>query len=125
MQYHYITLKEFKQSGFDVIVDKTWEDLALKDCFDETCHDLKEMQQNIDRCNLDWFMLRVRVMLDGYEMASHYLGGCLYEDAMEVFEDGIAQELIDQALEEAEDEVLHLRNKLDQLLVDIQHREPV
>jgi hypothetical protein len=122
---HYTTLKTLKQGGFDIIVDKTWEELSLKDCFDEEFDDLKEMQQDIDSGEFDWFMLRVRVLIDGKEMASANLGGCLYRDAMEVFGDGTAEDLIGQAMEDAEEEVLLLRNKLDQMLVDIQCRAAV
>jgi hypothetical protein len=122
---HYTTLKTLKQGSFDIIVDKTWEELSLKDCFDEEFDDLEEMQQDIDSGEFDWFMLRVRVFVDEHEMASQYLGGCLYRDAMEVFGDGTAEDLIGQAMEDAEEEVLLLRNKLDQMLVDIQCREAV
>jgi len=44
---------------------------------------------------------------------------------MEVFGDGTAEDLIGQAIEDAEEEVLLLRNKLDQMLVDIQCRAAV
>jgi hypothetical protein len=118
MQDYYITLKEFKQGGFDIIVDKTWEDLSLKNCFDDTCYDIADMQRKINNHELDWFMLRVRVMLDGHEMAGANLGGCLYENAKDILTDGTADDLIFQAMQDAEDEVRRLRNRLDQLVID-------
>jgi hypothetical protein len=122
---HYTTLKTLKQGGFDIIVDKTWEDIPLSHSFDDTCHDVAEMQRQVDNYDLDWFMLRVRVLLDGHKMAVAYVGGCLYENAEDVLTDGTAEDLIGQAMEDAEEEVLLLRNKLDQMLVDIQCREAV
>jgi len=71
---HYTTLKTLKQGGFDIIVDKTWEELSLKDCFDEEFDDLKEMQQDIDSGEFDWFMLRVRVLIDGKRNGQCQLG---------------------------------------------------
>jgi hypothetical protein len=64
-------------------------------------------------------------MLDGHEMAGANLGGCLYENAKDILTDGTADDLIFQAMQDAEDEVRRLRNRLDQLLVDIPHRETV
>ena len=122
---HYTTLKTLKQGGFDIIVDKTWEDIdpwsQLSECFDSK----EELYADIESCKYDWFMLRVRVLLDGHKMAVAYVGGCLYENAEDVLTDGTAEDLIGQAMEDAEEEVLLLRNKLDQMLVDIQCREAV
>lgn len=111
MQY-YDTLATYERNGFTVIVDKTWEDLSIKDCFDESVTDLKEMQNDINSGNLDWFMLRVRVMLEGYEMGSHYLGGCLYADPADVLTDGTAEDCIHGAMEEAKTQVWPLMRKL-------------
>ena len=73
------------------------------------------MARKIDRCELDYFMLRARVLLDGHEMGSHVVGGFLYEDAREVLRDGMAEDLIWQAMSEAKTEVLRLRSKLADL----------
>lgn len=112
MQRHYDELATFERDGFLVFVDKSWEDLPLKHCFDDSCYDIAEMEQQVDRCELDWFMLRVRVMLDGHELGSHYLGGCLYKDAREVLTDGTAEDCIAEALHEARQEVRRLKEKL-------------
>jgi hypothetical protein len=37
--------------------------------------------QRIERGELVYFIARVRVLLDGRELASDYLGGCCYESA--------------------------------------------
>lgn len=117
---YYDLLARYERDGFDVIVDKTWEDLSVKDCFDDTQFDIAEICHNIDHGNLDWFMLRVRVMLDGYEMGSHYLGGCLYEDAREVLTDGTAEDCIGEALHEAKKAVYPLMRKLQAINEDIE-----
>ena len=124
MGNHYTKLKEFEQAGFLIVVDKTWEDTALRDCFDETCYDVADMERQVNDCELDWFMLRVRVMFEGHQLAVEHLGGCLYEDAGDVFTDGTAEDLIAQALDQARNEVWYLRQKLDQLLVDSDEFSP-
>ena len=105
---YYDTLAEYEREGYTIIVDKSYEDLDPKDCFDDECFDLKEMYRDIECGNLDWFMLRVRVMVEGLELSSEYLGGCLYKDAREVLTDGTAEDIIDQALESAKKQVYRL-----------------
>lgn len=109
---HWDTLAAMQRDGFDIIVDKTWEDISPRDCFDDTVTDLDELCRKIDSYDLDWFMLRVRVMLDGHELGSHYLGGCCYEDAREVLKDGTAEDLIHEAMREAREEARRLIGSL-------------
>ncbi len=109
------TLAEFERAGYDIIVDKTWEEIQLRDCFDDTCFDIRDMENKVNSGELDWFMLRVRVMVEGLELASEYLGGCLYEDAREVLSDGTAEDLIDLAITEAKKQVYRLSKKFTEL----------
>jgi hypothetical protein len=119
---YYDELATYERDGFTVIVDKSYEDLSLDQCFDDSLDengvplfDLKEMARDIDSGNLDWFMLRVRVMVEGLEMGSHYLGGCLYRDAREVLTDGTAEDCIGEALAEAKREVYKYKQKFAEL----------
>ena len=105
---YYDTLAEFERDGYDIIVDKTYEDLNPRDCFDKSCTDIDEIIKDIDRGHLDWFMLRVRVMVEGLELGSAYLGGCLYEDPKEILTDGTAEDFIAEAMVEAKSKVYRL-----------------
>ena len=115
MTRYYDTIAEFERNGFDIIVDKTWEDLHPRDCFDDSVTDIKELCKDIDSGNLDWFMLRVRVFVEGLELAEEYLGGCLYKDAREVLTDGTADDIIDQALSNAKPKIYRLSKKFAEL----------
>jgi hypothetical protein len=115
MTRYYDTLAVYERNGFDVIVDKSYEDLDPKDCFDDTQFDIAEMCHNIERGNLDWFMLRVRVMVENIELSSQFLGGCLYENAREVLTDGTAEDLIAEALVEAKKDVYRLYKKFQDI----------
>jgi hypothetical protein len=112
---HYEELDAFDRDGFFVIVDKTWEDLNPRDCFDDSITDMDQMCRDIDSGALDWFMLRVRVLVDGHELASEYLGGCLYADAREVLTDGMAEDLIGQAMVTAKRDVYRLYKRFQEL----------
>ena len=109
---YYDELARYEREGFDVIVDKTWEEIDVADCFDDSCYNIQELRDDINSGKLDWFMLRVRVSVDGHELGSSYLGGCLYEDAREVLGDGTAEDQIFMALEEAKRAVWPLMRKL-------------
>jgi hypothetical protein len=117
MNRYYEELASYDREGFFVIVDRTWDDVAISDCFDDTCYDIKDMERKVNDGLLDWFMLRVRVLVDGHELGSAYLGGCMYEDAREVLTDGTAEDLIAEALIEARSEVRRLKEKLNALEV--------
>jgi hypothetical protein len=120
---HYDTLLDELRGPFQVIVDKTWEDIPLADLFDTSVdpdtglpyYDVEEMARQIDRGDLDYFMLRVRVMFEGHELAADYVGGFLYEDARETLRDGTAEDMIATATEQAKEAAANLFHKLQQL----------
>ena len=115
MTRNYEEIDSFERAGFTVIVDKTWEDLSPRDCFDDSCFNMKEMYDDIECGRLDWFMLRVRIMVDEYELASEFLGGCLYGDPREVLTDGTAEDLIAQAMITARREVYRMYKKFQDI----------
>lgn len=120
---YYDELARYERKGFDVIVDKTWEETSLRDCFDDSCYDIRDMEDRVNSGELDWFMLRVRVMFEGHEMGSAYLGGLMYKDAGEVLTDGVAEDLIDEALQEAKREVNNLAGKLWALQMEMDYAD--
>ena len=115
MTRYYDEIDSFERNGFTVIVDKSYEDLHPSDCFDDSVTDIKELCADIERGKLDWFMLRVRIMVDEYELASEYLGGCLYENPRDVLTDGTAEDLIDQAMVTARREVYRMYKKFQNI----------
>lgn len=119
MTRYYDEIGSFERDGFFVIVDKSWEDLNPRDMFDDSVTDIEQMIKDINDCKLDWFMLRVRLLVDGHEMASEYLGGCLYENARDVLTDGTADDLISYAMITAKREVYRMYKKFQELSFNI------
>ena len=64
MQY-YDELATYEREGFTIVVDKTYEDMHPRDCFETD--DVDEIVKDIDRGHLEWFLLRVRVLVEGLE----------------------------------------------------------
>jgi hypothetical protein len=106
---HWDELLREQRNGLTVVVDKSWEDIPLDHLFDTSIdpdtgrpyYDVKEIASQIDRGDLDYFMLRARVMYNELELGEHIVGGFLYEDAREVLRDGMAEDLIYAAEQEA------------------------
>ena len=110
---HYDELLNEQRGPFNVIVDKTWEDIDPRGQF-EDC-DVEEIIEKINNCTYDWFMLRTRIFWENVELAAEYLGGCLYEDAREVLTDGVAEDQIWTALQHARVELAALREKIQNI----------
>lgn len=108
MTRYYDELAVYERNGFDIIVEKTYEDTHPNDLFDDSEHDIKQLCEDIECGNLDWFILRVRVLVEGLELGSSSIGGLLYKDAREVLTDGLAENEIDVALDEAKSQVYRL-----------------
>lgn len=119
---YYDELARYERDGFDIVIDKTWEDLSVQDCFDDSCYDIRDICRQIEHGQLDWFQLRVRAFVDGHELGSSYLGGCLYSDAREVLSDRTAEDQIQLALEEAKKAVWPLMRRLQAINADIEFR---
>jgi hypothetical protein len=115
MRREYDELARYERDGFTVVVDKTWEDVSPRDLFDDSVMDVEEICRRINNYTLDWFMLRVRVLVDEHELATEYMGGFLYEDAREVLTDGTAEELIGEALITAKREVYRMYKRFQEL----------
>ena len=106
MTRYYDELARYERDGFDIIVEKTYEDIDPRGQFDTD--DIEEIIKDIDRGHIEWFMLRVRVLVEGLELSSEYLGGCLYEDPREILTDGTAEDIIDTAMTDAKKQVYRL-----------------
>ena len=114
---HWDVLLEEDRGGFTVIIDKTWEEIHPSECFDDSVYDIEDMCRKIDNCQLDWFMARARVLVDGVELADACLGGLLYEDSRDFLKDIMAEDLILDAVTEAKARLTDLARKFTMLAI--------
>ena len=115
MSRHYEEIDSFERDGFTVVVDRSYEDFHPSDCFDDSCFDIKELCADIESGKYEWFVLRVRLMVDEYEITSEHLGGCLYEDVREVLTDGTVDDLIATAMITAKREVYRMYKRFQDI----------
>jgi hypothetical protein len=114
---YYTTVKEFRYAEFNVIVDWTYEDCSVRDCFDETEEEFCEMERR-QEAHLDThYICRVRAMYDGVEMGSAHLGSCYARDCSpeDDINDGIGgylEDMIEEAVDEARTEAVRMLDRL-------------
>ena len=75
------------------------------------------MYRQLETGHLSWFMLRARAFFEGHEFGSAVIGGMLYETDKinEVFTDGVAEDAIYMAMEEAQAELARIKSKLAEI----------
>lgn len=97
--YYIVKEKETDIPGVTIEHAWTYDNTSIRDCFDEEFEDIDDMEKKIDDGDLDWFVARVRVLYDGIELGNDYLGGNLYEDVDDAFENGLDGYLEDMEIE--------------------------
>lgn len=114
---HFDELARMEREGFEIIVDKTWEDCHPRDCFDDEDYVIEDICRKIDEGQMEWFVVRARVLAEGIELGTATVGGLLYEDSREVLRDGVAEDLIWEAEHEARTRLTELAKKFTMLMI--------
>ena len=102
IMYQYTQLHTHSSRGFHIVLSTRPEDFHPSDSFDDSCHDINEICRKIDNGTYDWFCARVEAFKHGVLLGTAYLGGNLYDDAREFITDGQFDDLMDEAIGEAE-----------------------
>lgn len=124
MQRYWDTLLEREQEGFKVVIDKTWEEGHPADYFDtgtdpetgQPYYDVSKICEQIDRGDLDWFVLRARVFAEGVELGSASCGGMLYDDCRDSLKD-VGEDLVFEAMSEAQTRLTQLARSFTMLAI--------
>lgn len=111
---HWETIHEETRDGFDIVFSVAPEDMHPGDSFDPACFDIEELCEDINRGRYVWFVARVQAFREGVELASDYLGGCLYDSAMDFVRDGdYYADMVDTVTREARATVEKLFHSLE------------
>ena len=113
----YNTVKTFKVDNFDVEVAWAYEDMPIRDCFDETEEEFAAMQARCENYTDTHYQLRVLAKYDDVEMGSAYLGSCYAAgmDPSQDIEDGVGgylQDFVSEAVSEAQNEAVAMLDRL-------------
>jgi hypothetical protein len=100
----YVETREIDQ--FSVILDWTYEEVPIRDMFDETCYDIEDMERRHNEGIDTHYIARVRAMYKGREMGCATLGSCYAHDC-DPADDmlsgicGYLDDMIEEALDDA------------------------
>ena len=113
----YNTVKTFKVAEFDVEVAWAYEDMPIRDCFDETEEEFAAMQARCENYTDTHYQLRVLAKYDDVEMGSAYLGSCYAAgmDPAQDIEDGVGgylEQMVSEAISEAQNEAVAMIDRL-------------
>jgi len=111
------TAKTFKAGQFDIEVAWAYEDMPLRDCFDEDLFDLEDLQDRCERYVDTHYMVRVRALCDGVEMGADYLGSCYASDCdpaddIELGIDGYLEDMVSSVVSQAQEEAVKMLDRL-------------
>ena len=114
---YYTTVKEFRYAEFDIIVDWTYEDCSVRDCFDETEEEFAEMERRLNADLDTHYIARVRAMYDGVELGCATLGSCYARDCSpeDDINDGIGgylEQMVEEAVDDAREEAVAMLQRL-------------
>lgn len=83
---HQELIHEELSDGFTIRFYACEEHIHPRDCFDDSCHDIADICDKIDRGLYQWFCAKVTASKNGIELADDYLGGCLYDSCQQFVE---------------------------------------
>ena len=95
------TVYTFKTARFALELAIEPEQAYLPDWDFESDEERNALIERIENGSVLWFVARVRVTLDGRELAADYLGGCCYDTIEEFRRDGYFYDMARSALKDA------------------------
>lgn len=102
--------------GYTIKICKTWEDMSVRDDFSEETEEyLDELETKIDNGEMEWFQLRVQATIRDYVLGETYCGGFLYDDLIQLT-DGVIEDMVYDAIQNANAEAIYLKEALDLLV---------
>jgi hypothetical protein len=99
---YYQQIHSHTSRGFHIVLSITPEEIHPRDLFDDSVEDIGEICRKIDNGTYNWFCARVEAYKHGILLGTAYLGGNLYNDAREFITDGCFDDMMDEAIGEAE-----------------------
>jgi len=119
-------VETWQEDFYTITVDWWYEDVPIRDMFDDTVSDVAEMERRCNEGVDTHFITRVRVFYREYEVANDTLGSCYAADCdpeTEILENrlgGYFDDMLAEARAEADRELVRLNREIarDAALVD-------
>ena len=110
-------VKRFAKDQFTVVWDWTYEEVPIRDMFDETVFDIADMERRHNAAIDTHYIARVRFMYDGVEtgvvtLGSCYASNCDPADDMESGISGYMEDMMEEAESEARERCVEMLDSL-------------
>lgn len=117
MPHYTVISADIVYDGFDVVLDRCFDDSDPGESFDSSIYDINDIRRQIDLGHMEWFVLRARATVQGHTLGTAYIGGCLYQadSVKDVLTDGIGEDCVADAVQQAKQNVSRLLPRLTQL----------
>jgi len=104
--------------GIDIFFTALPEHSAIADHFDNEHFNIPDMEEKVNNYELVWFTAQVTAEVDGKELASEYLGGCMYSSYEKFYSEKSCyfEDMQNTVLEEAKKEIPELIKTLKQCI---------
>jgi hypothetical protein len=91
-----------ERDGFTIKLYLCEDDTAIADSFDDSVHDVADLEDKVRRGVYLWFCAKVTASKAGVELGCDYLGACMYESASDFMaEGGYYEDMVSRAIDEA------------------------
>ena len=114
---HYETIHTEDVNGFHIMCSVTHEDTHPRDLFDDSIDDINEICRKIDNGTYVWFIARVEAFKEGILLGTSYVGGNLYDDVKDFIKDGMYEDMMHEAINEAKRNLEMLYTTRDEVTV--------
>ena len=119
-------VETWQEDFYTITVDWWYEDVPIRDMFDDTVSDVAEMERRCNEGVDTHFITRVRVFYREYEVANDTLGSCYAsgcdpeEEILENRLGGYFDDMLEEARAAADEELIRLNREIarDAALVD-------
>jgi hypothetical protein len=104
-------LHQEEVNGFVVTTYILEEHTHPRDLFDYEEEEIQELCRKIDNGCYQWFAVRVEASKRGIILGRAYLGGCLYDNAIDFIKDDYYEDLVHESIKEAKQTLKELNQE--------------
>ena len=114
MSDYWHTVARYNDDGFYIRLSYSYEDIAIRDMFDDEYDDIEEMERKVDNFDAYWIIGRAQVFLDDVEIGESIVGG-IYVESIDEFVEHYKDDLVSEAMYNAKEWVKRNQEKLNSI----------
>lgn len=112
---------DFEREMFTIHIDWTYEQMPVRDMFDDTVSDIDDMERRCDQGIDTHYMTRVTVFFEGLEIEELVVGSCYAcdmhpdTDIMNEYESGYISDFVNEAFANAKEKCREMTSRFNEV----------